>query len=945
MFDENQVKKHYRFLNHTPYGVTELTAIDSSGRIAAIGFFDNEEKFVQACRKLAGSCNLYVGVNPRRREMLDLAPNQMQFGLDRRGRKKDVTAITAMFLDIDPVREARTPSTDLQSEQALAKARELASLPIFEGAGVVSSGNGAYVLAKLNIQGDLQSVERKIKALEKKIGREHFTKGDGLKLDSVQDISHLMAVAGTLKMKGQEDAEHPHRVARFCQEPSTEPSGQLQKQITQPDDHGSGLGKKTVSPGSRVSRPKGSPGQLCSGLQQILDNPPPIPHRSEFYLKVVSAMLGQEWTRDQIRETLLHLDQRLILKSGKRDKKFLDRSPDNQESLLDHYLAAADPNYMPCGLVYELLESRECAQDCLLLGKNLSGRKYQISAAANAPKIPALSLEKARIQLRQDLISRKELLIEECGLLIVHDAPGLGKNVSASEVFKDKRMLVLTSRNNELGKICQDLAGGVPVQLIEAKDKLCRYSQDLKRYRSRGYPGRELELCHCCATRPECPYWSQFDPSKTWALATKYLVTDLLERHHNNPELVLIDETSLGDLIVTRQISENDIGDFCRFLQRHQLFTPALEQLTDALFKCLRDENSHRDPHIILSLSPHLDNPVQVIQEVSASTEYGACLDLTKRGEIETLPPGQVLDLIGELAAEASRPGQNSRISFRQGKIVLRNFKNLNCLDCYPVLVLDASADRNIYKRIFPNRTIEMLSHPVEVQAKIFQITNSPMGKKQLKDPKVFKRVVKFIQKHRQQKIGIICPLEFKSALENEFPGAVIGHYWAIRGSRQFECCDTLFLVGGAFMRPEDLKRLASAIYFNESKISHFSRKTLKDYGMRRGNKQIFGLYEYTDPRLQALADLFQKEEMRQAAFRIRPLQENKTIYILSNIPLGLPPTKLLKLNNNSKQEIYLEYANKLKLEHKRVTNRAISAGIGISERQGKKYFKLIKGK
>ena len=952
MFDETQVKKHYRLLNHAPYGVTELVAIYPAGGIAAIGYFDNEEDFDLACWYYSGKCNLYVGVNPRKKELLALAPNQMVQGLARRGKKEDIAAITAMFLDIDPVRSENCPATKEENRRALAKAQELASLPIFSGAGVCSSGNGAYVLAGLNFTDDLPTLEQKQKSLVEEIRREHFPEGGGLQLDSVHDLPRIMAVMGTLKMKGQEDATHPYRIARFLGEPPAEVCHTLEEAIlsssvTPPSS--------IISEARKVKRPpllEPHPTQhgdtslapLCRGLQSILQTTPTIPDRSQLYLQLVAAMKERGWSREAIKNALLDLDRRLPPQSYQRLEKFGARSETAQEALLDHYLEHADASILPCSLVFKLLKSKACTEGCEYLGDRLSQGNYKISRAPNIKPSQTMSLEQAREQLKKDLEQRVETLIREKGVLILHDPPGVGKNKIASQVLKHRRMIVFTSQRSALDKFKDDLQGGLPYQEIQNKEELCLHERDITRYRDRGYPHREQEVCgQRCTNHDQCPYWMQFDRDKSWILPNKYLLTGLLQRKHNSPELVLIDENILGDLLETSKVSLNDLGVFTRFLQAQSLLSSALDQLLDATSRMMRDTFAEADPNFMISLSRQVEESAGLIRAAAASPEYRAFQELIEQEPIDRLPPGHLATLLQVMAVEASRGSKNSRISVENGNIVIRQFHNLEQLRNYPVLVLDASAKREICERIFPDREIEMLTHPVASQAEVIQITNAMLGKGQLNDTKVMDRVITFIRRHAQGRVGIICNQRYRKIFEKKIPGALVRHYWAIRGTRNFEGCDTLFLVGGPYMKPKDKVKLAEALFYDEDKISQANPKVIKNYGMSRANQQIYGLYEFSDPRLQAMVDYLETEEMRQAAFRIRPLEGEKRIYVLSNLPIGLPPTKLITLpGKNDTRQKYFDYARQLKAEGKRISNRIISEAIGITTRMGRHYWNLL---
>lgn len=109
------MRTFYKRLNHGDYGVTEVRAIgktpETTGQIY-IGFFDDEDAFVGACEKFNHQgYNIYTGRNPRHRAIMDNAPNTMRRGIGG-GCAVDVSAVTAITLDLDPIRPKDIPSTD-----------------------------------------------------------------------------------------------------------------------------------------------------------------------------------------------------------------------------------------------------------------------------------------------------------------------------------------------------------------------------------------------------------------------------------------------------------------------------------------------------------------------------------------------------------------------------------------------------------------------------------------------------------------------------------------------------------------------------------------------------------------------------------------------------------------------------------------------------------------
>ena len=116
MIEVETVRQFYKRLNHQDYGLTELVAIDKdSKKIIATGFFDNENGFFYACRAYNQRCNVYAGRNPRPFDFSGIK-NFMNIVQKKRAKYENIKHLTAVSLDIDPVRKKDTASTKEQHD-------------------------------------------------------------------------------------------------------------------------------------------------------------------------------------------------------------------------------------------------------------------------------------------------------------------------------------------------------------------------------------------------------------------------------------------------------------------------------------------------------------------------------------------------------------------------------------------------------------------------------------------------------------------------------------------------------------------------------------------------------------------------------------------------------------------------------------------------------------
>ncbi len=96
------------------------------------------------------------------------------------------------------------------------------------------------------------------------------------------------------------------------------------------------------------------------------------------------------------------------------------------------------------------------------------------------------------------------------------------------------------------------------------------------------------------------------------------------------------------------------------------------------------------------------------------------------------------------------------------------------------------------------------------------------------------------------------------------------GHFWGMRGSNRMERCEILLIVGTPAMDPEDIKRLARALYLTDRQPLDETYSTVE------------GTWRYNDPRMQRVADAMSQAELTQCAHRNRALRyDHRTVITL----------------------------------------------------------------
>ena len=117
----------------------------------------------------------------------------------------------------------------------------------------------------------------------------------------------------------------------------------------------------------------------------------------------------------------------------------------------------------------------------------------------------------------------------------------------------------------------------------------------------------------------------------------------------------------------------------------------------------------------------------------------------------------------------------------------------------------------------------------------------------------------------------------------------IINHYHA-EGMNEYDHCENAFIF--LFVpRPDEIERIASRIYRNDTLCFDREQITLEKAGM-----VLEKVWRYTDPRVQAVYDKECEKRLMQAITRLRQMiHEGKRVYLLTSEPVsGLPIVPIL---------------------------------------------------
>jgi hypothetical protein len=185
------------------------------------------------------------------------------------------------------------------------------------------------------------------------------------------------------------------------------------------------------------------------------------------------------------------------------------------------------------------------------------------------------------------------------------------------------------------------------------------------------------------------------------------------------------------------------------------------------------------------------------------------------------------------------------------------------------------------------------------------------------------------------------------------FPDLDTTHFYAARGTNQFEDADAVIVIGSPQPNFYDVVKMAKMIYFERNqafRVSWTSRDQPYQHTAADGQGRCYpvsGFWEDAD--LQAILETLREDEIIQAAHRARPVNHAVDIWLLTNVPVsGLAPDELLTMREilgapDGVDMWRWQRVKKLMTDRDTITVADIEA-LGISYEKANKYFELIAG-
>jgi hypothetical protein len=266
-YDPDQVLRHARIVLASGKGCVEIRVLEADldnrnniipgGRFqkTIAGWFDDPNELLEEVRRIRG-VSAYVTANPVTRDLLARVGNRLAI-CKSTTTDANIVGLCHWFIDFDPKRPTGISSTEAERTAAVARRDKfLVENPEIRAASYWgTSGNGTFLLVRLpGYPNDPEHAGLVARATEIVVKR---YSDDQVELDtSVKNPARIMALAGTMKCKGEDLPDRPYRMA-MIEGPGGEPATlDLKAWLAgQPEDAGA----------SKPAEPKGKPADKGKG--------------------------------------------------------------------------------------------------------------------------------------------------------------------------------------------------------------------------------------------------------------------------------------------------------------------------------------------------------------------------------------------------------------------------------------------------------------------------------------------------------------------------------------------------------------------------------------------------------------------------------------------------------------------------------------------------------
>lgn len=563
---------------------------------------------------------------------------------------------------------------------------------------------------------------------------------------------------------------------------------------------------------------------------------------------------------------------------------------------------------------------------------------------------------------------------------IIKGPPGLGKTYTlCQQLGEKKKKAIILTLENKLARTHQELLqqeGNVARRMPVLRETACPHPDDYEATARRGFKPSQSFPCRKCAIGPSnCAYLLGFSSmtqaDQLCAAAIYHTHHEFYQSHGNEDRPILVfDENCIDLLLEPVSHSIHDWRNWSAMVQRwkpdHDL-TKAFAALVKWLEQAQReflgavDDNGDKVKFRPVVVPGELKLP-----EPQSTNSLIDWLDKNAYKEVNRHVQNLTTAAI-YLLTEPSSYVLLERIAKDDGDLVIVRFRKKNPLPKEKeVFILDATANEELIKTLAPDWQIQVWDcPPIQQAGHIVQIMDYDVSRRRIRreivhheshNPSWLVQVVDAIlEKH-----GPAALISFKDVVTGDVPEMdLLGHLKRrdrITDLYNFPCRghtfdnDTLIVIGTPYKDQASIWELALAIWGDTALPAsrYMHRENENGYFVSKN-------MAYEENHLRPLQDFIVSADLVQAIGRVRPLQRETKVFVVSNAPIfdwdveQFTASELFDLRQPLRRDAaarysaYLKAADQLLDQVRWITNKDICGRLDMPERTGGQYWNRLK--
>ena len=505
-------------------------------------------------------------------------------------------------------------------------------------------------------------------------------------------------------------------------------------------------------------------------------------------------------------------------------------------------------------------------------------------------------------------------------LTLIKSTTGAGKTETIRKVIptlKDKRVLFVAPTAANL-RAFADGMDAVSVHISPATDtSLCSYIKELNAGASELIEW-DSKICgskeNMCPHFEKCEYYNARESKQHAAVTHQGFLNGVhaLSTDKEEYDLFVIDESILESQAFTRGVSFARVKDAILYrmensFENNQIVKAKLEVGLDVIKLLFEYQPSNSDPDAereafckainelrknadyrkrLACAQEHIEKTDVSFSKVPSRRNISAyrkwLLDQRKRPYWPTGFFNALIEAIESPYAPANPP-----FSFA-GEFILYHGFNAVLTD-KPVLLLDATANKELTPLGFPNHKTTFIELNIQQDRKVIQAFDSNLSRTKVNGAADF-YVDKLNQLSADSRVGVVG---YKSITEQLDKDAL--HFYGNRGRNDLADKEVLLLAGMPRINDKAVKDLSLSLYGDREERRaplDFSQSRLKvAYPLKKGNPAGYGQasFVYNDARVMGVSDYLVYGELLQALGRLRAIHASETRYLIAMDKTPLP--------------------------------------------------------